>query len=229
MVTLKFSPRITKKMNRQTNIQNIFPEILLDFNFFHSQNFLHNVLLHRLLSLLVAKLTSYETDKALVTNKFLLILPENSQCAHLRCLVIWFQPSRSLHLSQFFSLILTRINFFNYSCDVLIISSNFLFNLNPSVNLFPSERKGMKMIDCHFPKTFKLFFRIEVSFMIFLQTITDPMTVSQCENYYSDITVSFNITKRTNSSICKNTTIKQAIFRFFPLNQSNPRYLRIQM
>ena len=90
MVTLKFSPRITKKINRQTNIWNIFPEILLDFNFFHSQNFLHNVLLHRLLSLLVAKLTSYETDKALVTNKFLLILPENSQCAHLRCLVIWF-------------------------------------------------------------------------------------------------------------------------------------------
>ena len=28
--------------------------------------------------------------------------------------------------------------------------------------------------------------------MIFLQTIADPMIISQCENYYYDMTVSFN-------------------------------------
>ena len=54
--------------------------------------------------------------------------------------------------------------------------------------------------------------------MIFLQTITDPMTVSQCENYYSDITMSFNITGKTNSSVRSNTTIKQAISLFFPVD-----------
>ena len=32
--------------------------------------------------------------------------------------------------------------------------------------------------------------------MIFLQTITDPMTVNQCGNYYSDITVSLYVTRK---------------------------------
>ena len=65
---------------------------------------------------------------------------------------------------------------------MLILSSNFLFNFNPSVNLFPGERKELKIIDCHYL----------ILLHCFLQTITDPMTISQFENYYSDITVSFN-------------------------------------
>ena len=71
--TLKFLPRITR-YNRQTIIWNISTEILLDFNFLHSQNFLHNIILHRRLSLIIAKLTLRETDYALSINKFLLIL-----------------------------------------------------------------------------------------------------------------------------------------------------------
>ena len=39
--------------------------------------------------------------------------------------------------------------------------------------------------------------------MIFLQTITDPMTISQCENYCYDMTVSFNSNTELLLNICE--------------------------